>query len=245
MAGPAFATGAGIMPERNRAEDTAARNFMDSQEKKGPAVQNRSADPNSGNVNTYDMGGVAQADARQPAGRYPKSDPNHVVSDEDQVASLPASRGPGAGGKADEKLDPAAALKFANSRTKPVAYTFDTASLQVLVDDQTFGRGEIGTMRDQVNNTADKVKETAANPVQKAGQEATKAKRAADDVFSNPFGTEQSKEAAANIADANAEVPKALQKGFSDLKRQLTEPKPSSFDVFSVSKLQHSANMEV
>lgn len=29
------------------------------------------------------------------------------------------------------------------------------------------------------------------------------------------------------------------------LKRQLTEPKPSSFDVFSVSKLQHSANMEV
>lgn len=33
--------------------------------------------------------------------------------------------------QADEKLDPAAALKFANSRTKPVAYTFDTASLQV------------------------------------------------------------------------------------------------------------------
>ncbi len=56
-------------------------------------------------------------------------------------------------------------------------------------------------------------------------QAAVRAQRTADEVFSNPAGVEQSKEAAQDLSDANAEVPKAIQKGFSDVSRR---PRPLS-----------------
>lgn len=242
LSGPAFATEGSIMPSRNRGEDNAARSFMDSKEKGGPAVQNRSSDPKSGNVDSFDVGGMQQADSRQPAGKMPKSGPNSTVSTKDQAASQPPTRGPGAGGKADEKMDPTAALKFANTRTKPTAFSFGP-SLQMNVDSKSFGTGEVGTLRDQIQGTKSGAKEVAENPAQKAGQTAERVQRAADETLSNPAGEEQTKEAADNVASANAEIPKALGKGFSDLKKQLTQP--SSLGAFDVQSLQRSAGMEV
>lgn len=49
-------------------------------------------------------------------------------------------------------------------------------------------------------------------------QTADRAQRAADSTLVNPAGGEQSKEAAQQLSDANAEIPQALRKGFSDVR---------------------------
>lgn len=137
----ASATESGIMPSRNRAEDNAARSFLDSKEKKGPQVQSRSSDPNSGNVDTDTVAGVQQADKRTPAGRMPKADSNTEIGFDEAAADLqsqPTKRGSNsaASKQAEDKLDPAAALKKAFDRSgptnpAPAAWTGDSTSLQV------------------------------------------------------------------------------------------------------------------
>lgn len=292
----ANATGSGIMPSRNRGEDNAARSFLDSQENKGPAVQSRSTDPNSGKV------GPDADPIKTPASfAGPKKASNTPVPLEENVQKLkglnPLGSNSPSAQKANSKLDREGALRSAREgAASPVAFfrsaaapslqvnigvpesldeqrdaakaaeksrdksgdkakalraqdvkkqepdvpgqkenpsgkplqqqlSWSPSSLQVNVGNSTdvFGRGQVGTTKDQINQAGEELKENAANPGQAAKNAATRFDRAAGDVLSNPTGgAEQSKRAAAQLSDANAEIPKALAKGVSGVKDAVT-----------------------
>lgn len=170
----AGATEGGIMPSRNRDEDNAARAFLDSQEKKGPAVQSRSTDPNSGKLSPSAGEPLETPRAQEGSKKGPNT--KNTVAEQVESFKQQKTKGPGAGGKAEAKLDPGAVISEANKRSpKPAAFVPGGSSLQVNVaSTDVFGRGEVGTQRDQIENQQQKLKEGAANPAQAASNAATK-----------------------------------------------------------------------
>jgi hypothetical protein len=239
----AGATESGIMPSRNREEDKAARAFMDSQEKKGEITPGRGQeDPNSGKTgNFFQAGGAAQADMRQAAGqRGDQEGPGKgSVGIGQKLADLAgqATKGPGGAGgnQALDKMDKAGALGSASDRSKPVSW--NGASLQVNVDQKTFGRGETGTTTDQANAGLQDLKDNLTNPGQSASNAASRVGQEAGRVLSNPTGgAEQSKRAAQQLADANSAVPNAIQGGAQKVKDAVTG---ASFS-FDTASLQHN-----
>jgi hypothetical protein len=185
----ASATEGGIMPSRNRAEDNAARAFLDSKESKSPQVYDKTPeDKNSGNVDTDTVAGVQQADKRTPAGRMPKSDSNTEISFSEAAADLesqPTKKGPNASKAAENKLDPTAALKKAFDRSgptnpAPAAWTGAASSLQVNV-----AAPDLNALINKAQSAGDKVagaaKDAAGNPGGKLDKAVGGAKSAAGD----------------------------------------------------------------
>jgi hypothetical protein len=127
--------------------------------------------------------------------------------------------------------------------TKPVGSSGSTAGLQVNVGQTTFGRGETGTFKDQAQGAVDELKENASNPLQATKNAASRTGQEANRVLSNPAGgPEQSQRAAQQLADANAEVPRAISGGLAKAKEAITSP--ASFNPFDEAALRDGTALE-